>query len=213
VLPPRRLGFQLVARDQSSLRTLDDRVAPPVRIEPFYDPNGSVPRIVGPRPDVAALLTGLPPEIGRNVAVQCDDGSDRGAGRPGDPSGNAEDCSPWILEPVALENRHVREASVAVDREMRRPYVSVELTPEGARRFEQLTAENIHRRLAIVIDGAIMSSPVIQSRIPGGHVQITLGAGASAEQMEREAHGLAAALSSGALSAPWQIASERMEAE
>ncbi len=45
------------------------------------------------------------------------------------------------------------------------PAVLFKLTPEGSRRFARLTGENIGRQVAIILDGKVQSSPVVQSQI------------------------------------------------
>jgi len=54
-----------------------------------------------------------------------------------------------------------------------KPYVSIEMRREGARRFEKVTGDNVNKRLAIVMDGVVYSAPNINERIPGGRAQIT----------------------------------------
>ena len=54
-----------------------------------------------------------------------------------------------------------------------KPYVSIEMKREGARKFERVTADNIGKRLAIVLDNVVYSAPNIQERIAGGRAQIT----------------------------------------
>jgi preprotein translocase subunit SecD len=58
--------------------------------------------------------------------------------------------------------------------------VEFELQPEGARLFAEYTRNNIGRQFAIVLDGEIVSAPVIRSPITGGRGQIS-GAFTSAE--------------------------------
>ena len=53
------------------------------------------------------------------------------------------------------------------------PQIDFELTPEGAKRFGEVTSANIDHRLAIVLDGELYSAPNIQSAILGGNGQIT----------------------------------------
>ena len=77
-----------------------------------------------------------------------------------------------------------------------KPYVSIELKREGARKFERVTADNIGKRLAIVLDNVVYSAPNIQERIAGGRAQIT-GRFSSAEATE-----LAIVLNTGNLIAP-----------
>ncbi|MBU3261237.1 protein translocase subunit SecD [Roseovarius sp. PS-C2] len=54
-----------------------------------------------------------------------------------------------------------------------RPAVSFRFDPHGARKFGDYTAENIGSPFAIVLDGEVISAPVIQSHIPGGSGIIT----------------------------------------
>lgn len=53
------------------------------------------------------------------------------------------------------------------------PAVSFRFNPSGARRFGDYTAENIGSPFAIVLDGEVISAPVIQDHIPGGSGIIT----------------------------------------
>ncbi len=78
-------------------------------------------------------------------------------------------------------------------------YVSIEFDPQGARIFDRITAENIGRELAIVLDGVVYSAPVIQQEINGGRAQI------SGSFTENEAKVLAIALRTGRLPAPVKI--------
>ena len=50
---------------------------------------------------------------------------------------------------------------------------SLHLRPDAAAAFAEVTRDNVHRRLAIVIDGKLFSAPVIQSPIENGSGQIT----------------------------------------
>ncbi len=54
-----------------------------------------------------------------------------------------------------------------------RPAVSFRFNPTGARKFGDYTAENIGNPFAIVLDGEVISAPVIQSHISGGSGIIT----------------------------------------
>lgn len=62
------------------------------------------------------------------------------------------------------------------------PAVSLRLSPSGAQRFASLTREWQGRRLAIVVDGLVMSAPVIMGVIEGGQVSITTGRSANARE-------------------------------
>jgi hypothetical protein len=71
--------------------------------------------------------------------------------------------------------------------------VAVQVGREGASRFEAYTSENIKRRLAIVLDGRVVSAPMIAGRIPGSYLSISMGAG-PVEQQKADAQKLARAL-------------------
>ncbi|MHB8110444.1 MAG: protein translocase subunit SecD [Syntrophorhabdaceae bacterium] len=77
--------------------------------------------------------------------------------------------------------------------------VGLEFNSEGARLFDKITAENVGRRLAIVLDNTVYSAPQIRERISGGKASITGGF-----TME-EAKDLAIVLRAGALPAPVRV--------
>jgi preprotein translocase subunit SecD len=87
-------------------------------------------------------------------------------------------------------------------------YVALTFTEAGGDRFEEVTGANVKRRFAIILDGKVESSPVIQSRIAGGHASITLGASDTESQLE-EARKLELVLRSGALPAPISPSNEQ----
>lgn len=81
--------------------------------------------------------------------------------------------------------------------------ISFKLTATGAKLFEELTGENTHRRMAVVLDGVAQSAPEIQERIAGGSARITGGFGVE------EARFLSIVLRAGALPAPLVFLEER----
>ena len=107
-----------------------------------------------------------------------------------------------------ITGENLIDAHAAIDQAAGgRPYVSFEWNPVGARDFERLTENNIRHRMAIILDDAVMSAPVIQSKI-GAHGQITLGSGGDYQQILQEAQDLSLVLKSGALPAPVSIGEE-----
>ena len=113
-----------------------------------------------------------------------------------------EDNAPILLETdQALTGTILADAWVEAG-ELGLPEVSFRLTKDGAKAFGRLTATNINRRLAIVLDGKVKSAPVIQSRITD--------AGRITGRFTREeAHDLAIVLRAGALPAPIVVEEER----
>jgi preprotein translocase subunit SecD len=87
-------------------------------------------------------------------------------------------------------------------------HVALMFTEQGGRVFERITGDNIKRRFAIILDGKTESAPVIQSRIAGGHAQITLGSSDPEAQL-RDARKLELVLRSGALPAPISPSNEQ----
>jgi len=71
---------------------------------------------------------------------------------------------------IAVERRQVvtgrdlKDAGQSTD-DFNQPAVSFTLTREGGRKFAEVTAANVGRQLAIILDNTVMSAPVIQSRI------------------------------------------------
>jgi preprotein translocase subunit SecD len=91
------------------------------------------------------------------------------------------------------------DAQVRIDSQFNQPYVAIEFNSTGARLFDQVTAANVGKRFAIVLDNNIYSAPVIRERISGGSAQI------SGTFSEKEASDLAIVLRAGSLPAPVKI--------
>lgn len=83
------------------------------------------------------------------------------------------------------------------------PYVSLTLNSKGAEIFANVTATNVGKRLAIVLDGKVVSAPVIREAIPSGQAQI------SGNFSVNEANDLSVVLRAGALPAPVIVEEER----
>jgi preprotein translocase subunit SecD len=92
----------------------------------------------------------------------------------------------------------VAQAEATYDAQTMRPIVQVDLSDGGRARFSDATEAAIGRKLAIVLDGRVVSAPVVQSRIPGGRIQITMG-GSDLKEQEREAHDLVEVLRAGSM--------------
>lgn len=87
------------------------------------------------------------------------------------------------------------------------PALNFELNARGSAAFARVTRENIGKTFAIVLDGQVLSAPMIRSEIAGGRGQIT--GGFSKEEVKR----LSFLLSSGAISATLSLAGERPAAQ
>jgi preprotein translocase subunit SecD len=106
---------------------------------------------------------------------------------------------PYLVKKrVMLTGDVLSDARVSIG-QFNDPYVSITFDSRGGQEFERITAENVKKRMAIVLDNTIYSAPVIQERIGGGRAQIT---GTFTTQ---EANDLAIVLRAGALPAPLKI--------
>mgnify|MGYP005748027303 CR=1 FL=1 len=100
-----------------------------------------------------------------------------------------------------LEGDVVTDARQTLD-QTSRPAVSMQMNAEGARKWRNLTSENIGRRIAVVLDDYVYTAPVVNGEIPNGQSEI------SGNFTLLEAQDLANILKSGSLPAPTQIVEE-----
>ncbi|SHO62228.1 protein translocase subunit SecDF [Algoriphagus zhangzhouensis] len=109
--------------------------------------------------------------------------------------------APRGTDEAPLEGDVVTDARQALD-QTSRPAVSMQMNAEGARKWRALTASNIGRRIAVVLDDYVYTAPVVNGEIPSGQSEI------SGNFTLQEAQDLANILKSGSLPAPTQIVEE-----
>jgi preprotein translocase subunit SecD len=107
----------------------------------------------------------------------------------------------YLFRTAELTGTAISQADVFWDPTTNRPEVLVQFNRAGARRFGDLTSKNIGKRMAIVLDNKVNSTPVIQSAITGGRSTITMGGG-DPRIVQSEAQDLVNVLRTGALPAP-----------
>ncbi len=112
----------------------------------------------------------------------------------------AED--PYFI-PSKLTGRFLKKATVDFNQTTGEPLVLLEFTKEGEEIFASLTKENIGKRLAIYLDGAPISAPVVREEITSGRAQI------SGQFTPKEAKTLVGRLNSGALPVPIKLISQQ----
>jgi preprotein translocase subunit SecD len=106
---------------------------------------------------------------------------------------------PYLVETTPrLSGEALQDARVQINPQKNQPFVSLDFKSAGAKIFEEITGENVGKRMAIILDGNVYSAPNILSRIGGGKAQITLGGG-NYNKLLKEAHDLALVLRAGAL--------------
>jgi len=77
------------------------------------------------------------------------------------------------FSPTALTGRYLKGAELQFDQQTYQAQVSLEFDSEGSKLFEDLTRSNIGKRIAIYLDGEVISAPTVQEAISGGKAQIT----------------------------------------
>lgn len=111
---------------------------------------------------------------------------------------------------VELTGDDLVDARVALGSpENPRPFVSLDFSIAGGRRFGELTTKSVGKRMAIVLEDTVDSAPVINEPITGGSAQITMGGNRTRDEMIRDANQLALVLKAGALPAPVTFREER----
>ncbi len=108
-----------------------------------------------------------------------------------------------VSKRIILSGDNLLDAQPRMDTEVNETVVSFTLDRVGAKKFGKATSDNIGRRLAIVLDGKVISAPVIRDSILTGSGQI------SGDFTFQSATDLALLLRSGALPAPLEIIEER----
>jgi SecD/SecF fusion protein len=97
----------------------------------------------------------------------------------------------------------ITEAKATFGSQGVQPEVTMTMNSEGTSKWARITGSNIGKRIAIVLDGAVYSAPVVQAKITGGSSVIN-----GIESLE-EAKDLEIVLKAGALPAPVRIIEER----
>jgi len=118
------------------------------------------------------------------------------------PDGSYAEFPIVLKKETVLTGEYITDASVRYGN-FNDAYVAITFNNKGGRIFERLTSENIHKRMAIVLDGKIYSAPVIQDKISGGRASIT------GSFTTDEARDLAIVLRAGSLPAPINILEQR----
>tara|TARA_B100000949_G_scaffold86472_1_gene77194 strand:- start:275 stop:1831 length:1557 start_codon:yes stop_codon:yes gene_type:complete len=108
-----------------------------------------------------------------------------------------------VSKRIILSGENLIDAKPSMDNQTNETVVTFSLDRVGSKRFAKATSSGVGKRLAIVLDGKIISAPVIRDAIVGGSGQI------SGDFTFQSATDLALLLRSGALPAPLNIIEER----
>ena len=128
-----------------------------------------------------------------------------------DPRSGESKVTPYLLySKTVLTGQALEDARVTTNATNQRPQVSLTFNKAGADVFEVVTGDNVGKRMAILLDGTVISAPVIREKIPAisRGATISLGQG-NRQKLLKEAKDLALVLRSGALPAPVEILENR----
>ena len=150
----------------------------------------------GPFPTKDAVMTAvnntLPPDM--VIVSGAEDVAAAGGGTPGT-------VFYLVRRVAAVSGRDLRNARPTLD-ENNQPAVSFSLNQDGARKFGQVTEQNVGKQLAIILDSRVFSAPRIESRITDeGRI--------TGSFTQQEAQDLSLVLRSGALPASLTYLEER----
>ncbi len=108
-----------------------------------------------------------------------------------------------ISKRIVMSGDNLIDAQPSIQNQQNEPTVSFTLDRLGAQKFGRATTDNVGKRLAIVLDGKIISAPNINEPITSGNGMI------SGNFTFQEATDLALLLRSGALPTPLEVVEER----
>lgn len=186
----RRRVDEVGTREPTIMRQGEDRILIQV---PGIGSAAELKSLIG----TTAQLT-FHPVLGRATSAE-------GAGGPGDlvlPAADEPGVFYILDRSPVVSGENLVDAQPAFDQN-NRPAVNFRFDPPGARAFGEYTAANIGAPFAIVLDGEVISAPVIQSHIPGGSGIIT------GQFTVEESTELAVLLRAGALPAGMTFLEER----
>jgi protein-export membrane protein SecD len=105
--------------------------------------------------------------------------------------------------PTNLTGQYITGATLTFDPTTNAPTVSISFNSQGATLFQQITAANVGKPLAIFLDGQLIEAPTVQQAISGGQAVISGGfTVASAQQLVER-------FNAGALPAPITLESQQ----
>ena len=102
-----------------------------------------------------------------------------------------------------IANQDIVDAKSAINAQSGNPVVNLRLGPEGAARFAKATADTTGTTIAVVLDGAVIATPLVRKAITDGTIQL------SAEMSPEGADDLALLLRAGSLPSPLTVVEER----
>ncbi|MBI4363769.1 MAG: protein translocase subunit SecD [Candidatus Doudnabacteria bacterium] len=120
-----------------------------------------------------------------------------------DESGNVSLSGEELFLSTGLTGKEFKRASLDFDQRTGAPQITLQFDAEGTKKFADITQRNINKRVAIFLDGQILSAPTVQTAITDGRAVIT------GQFSIDEAKELVTRLNSGALPVPIKLISQQ----
>ncbi len=120
-----------------------------------------------------------------------------------DASGQVTLDASSAFKPTGLSGKQFKRATLEFDQRTGVPQISLQFDAEGTKLFADITSRNIGKRVAIFLDGQILSAPTVQSAITDGKAVI------NGQFTVAEAKELVTRLNSGALPVPIKLISQQ----
>ncbi len=128
----------------------------------------------------------------------------RGIAPPGSEILPSSDGVPVAVRRLGRLRGHlITNALPGIDPNSNQPVINIQFDDEGTRKFASMSRENVGRPIAIVLDGEVLSTPIVNEPILGGALQV------SGQFTWEEAEQLAIVLQTGTLPAPVILVEER----
>ncbi|MGE5392935.1 MAG: protein translocase subunit SecD [Candidatus Saccharibacteria bacterium] len=113
--------------------------------------------------------------------------------------GQVEVSADQAFVPTGLTGKEFKRATLEFDQKTGAPQISLQFDAEGTKKFADITQKNIGKRVAIFLDGQILSAPTVESAITDGRAVIT------GQFTVQDAKELVTRLNSGALPVPIKL--------
>ena len=103
------------------------------------------------------------------------------------------------LRPTGLTGKDLKKTSVGFNSQNGKPEINLEFTEDGGKKFSEITSRNIDKPVWILLDGQILTAPIVQQAIMDGKAVI------NGEYTTQEAKNMVITLNAGALPVPINI--------
>ncbi len=157
---------------------------------------------------VVESVFGVPKDVRFRMVLEPespDEPNDRGAQRETEILPQTDGYPPLrVKKSGGIDGTRLTNASASIDAVTGENVLLLEFDETGGRQLAELSAAHVGQRMAVILDGEIVTAPTIEEPIVGGQLQ--LGGNFTAES----ANELAIALRAGALPSAFKIVEERL---